>query len=1071
MPAVLKNGRWVFEGEEEEQRLAPQAPIGLTPTQEYDWQQKQQQTQQLQQREAEAAKGGDNRPFWAQDFGQGVSDTGKILANAAVALGTDYLDLAAGVGDVVTQAGSAITGNGWDWNKVMDDSDNPWTQWRRDQFRTETQAGQAVSNLLRIGTGLVALPKFAVKGVALPFKAIGGVDKLGDVATAAKGIGNLFTKLDDLVNAKQAGKVGAGLEAVEKTFVKGTAAQKATSRALRNDWLGLTYADISQGISKAPELQGAADWFDTVKTSTKALTQLSKGTPGAKIRTIGEALAWDTFVAFNVYGEGDSEFDETLGDLAMSSGIPWLQALGKPTATYAEDGGLVRKAKQMMEGVVTGAAFNAALDMARVYQYAKNFKAASPADRAKIVEAMNLGSQEIGDSIGKTLRLQAGPGPAGLLPQEAAEAGRLRALDQLYAQVDQARQQGELEREFMAQRLQQQAVLQARGVPRLPGGPEDLNSPVQNRLAQMEGLASELNEDPLYQEWLLQRVPQEDLLPPSTGENPALQQFTGQGALPEVGGPPQPDDLQEYKAWLEQRARMPEAEMDPRVQQSLRRLEGVGELAPVQQQAPGQVMPTGGIEPVMVQEIRPPSPVVTPDTIRSAFERDAFRAFSQAAELTFEEGPDGVMRSITEKVKQLMPRNRVDAMEYITTFRPAANQYGVIPAADSVWTNFIYERGLAEGWATIDPDTMSVKFNRKTAAELDRGEAGLRQAEALDEAAALKAFQEQFADRVAGIEQQKTDLLGEMDKAAATQEEFNYQQWLAQRDPQNAMSMRSEVQDRLGQMEARDAYDKWEEEQALRNAETDALKAGMDADAIDNFEQMRLQEADLAKLQGQLSDDEVVREMLGTTLDSVEPATVQKAETGRGWEVYDRNGELLGTSRTKAAAQKIADQQARRDRDALLARARQMEADGADEVINTTIGSPIYDSDIVGKIKLTDAQIKAVQGILPKLDSLLDDAWKARRGESAFFNINELGPQKRTFELSQGDMQALQEGIRRAIDDAGDLKGSPKLRALRNLADKLDTEMKLLEPQARAQRFVNDLLTDSNQYIDHGEFC
>lgn len=1027
MPAVLKNGRWVFEGEEEEQRLAPQAPIGLTPTQEYDWQQKQQQTQQLQQREAEAAKGGDNRPFWAQDFGQGVSDTGKILANAAVALGTDYLDLAAGVGDVVTQAGSAITGNGWDWNKVMDDSDNPWTQWRRDQFRTETQAGQAVSNLLRIGTGLVALPKFAVKGVVLPFKAIGGVDKLGDVATAAKGIGNLFTKLDDLVNAKQAGKVGAGLEAVEKTFVKGTAAQKATSRALRNDWLGLTYADISQGISKAPELQGAADWFDTVKTSTKALTQLSKGTPGAKIRTIGEALAWDTFVAFNVYGEGDSEFDETLGDLAMSSGIPWLQALGKPTATYAEDGGLVRKAKQMMEGVVTGAAFNAALDMARVYQYAKNFKAASPADRAKIVEAMNLGSQEIGDSIGKTL-VANGRMQGERLPGQ---------MDALQFQVDNARKAEELKRQFQAQQLQQQAVMAANSqmVP-YSQGPQVFGTPA---APDAQGLNVE------------QLMANQQMV---AGSTEALPGSMPAGLLPEgqvqqLPGAPQPGLLPGG----------PEAK--PPGADPVGLLGAGGGL-------PAVVEP---VQPVMVQEIRPPSPVVTPDTIRSAFERDAFRAFSQAAELTFEEGPDGVMRSITEKVKQLMPRNRVDAMEYITTFRPAANQYGVIPAADSVWTNFIYERGLAEGWATIDPDTMSVKFNRKTAAELDRGEAGLRQAEALDEAAALKAFQEQFADRVAGIEQQKTDLLGEMDKAAATQEEFNYQQWLAQRDPQNAMSMRSEVQDRLGQMEARDAYDKWEEEQALRNAETDALKAGMDADAIDNFEQMRLQEADLAKLQGQLSDDEVVREMLGTTLDSVEPATVQKAETGRGWEVYDRNGELLGTSRTKAAAQKIADQQARRDRDALLARARQMEADGADEVINTTIGSPIYDSDIVGKIKLTDAQIKAVQGILPKLDSLLDDAWKARRGESAFFNINELGPQKRTFELSQGDMQALQEGIRRAIDDAGDLKGSPKLRALRNLADKLDTEMKLLEPQARAQRFVNDLLTDSNQYIDHGEFC
>jgi hypothetical protein len=145
-----------------------------------------------------------------------------------------------------------------------------------------------------------------------------------------------------------------------------------------------------------------------------------------------------------------------------------------------------------------------------------------------------------------------------------------------------------------------------------------------------------------------------------------------------------------------------------------------------------------------------------------------------------------------------------------------------------------------------------------------------------------------------------------------------------------------------------------------------------------------------------------------------------------------------------------------------------MEADATDEMMNVTIGNPVYDSDIVGKVKLTDAQIRAVQGILPSLDGKLDEAWKTRRGESAFFNINELGPQKRTFELSQGDMLALQNGIRDVLQEAGDIKGSPKLRALRNLADKLDTEMKLLEPQARAQRFVDGLVNDTRTTLDNG---
>jgi hypothetical protein len=187
--------------------------------------------------------------------------------------------------------------------------------------------------------------------------------------------------------------------------------------------------------------------------------------------------------------------------------------------------------------------------------------------------------------------------------------------------------------------------------------------------------------------------------------------------------------------------------------------------------------------------------------------------------------------------------------------------------------------------------------------------------------------------------------------------------------------------------------------------------------------------------------------------------------------VIGRDGEPLGTARTKAAADKIAAQQLQRDRQALLSRARQLEADNTDEVIGQQIGAPIYDGNIVGKVELTDAQIKAVQGISPQLDGLLDEAWLKKRGSSAFYNINDLGAQKRTFELEQGDMTALRDALRSAIDSAGALKGSQRLRALKNLSDKLDVQMKLLEPQARAQRFVDDVLASTSQYIEHGEFC
>ena len=980
MAAVYRNGKWIDDAEEEKQQQPLAAPIGLDIAGRNRWEQEQSLQAGIRQGEAAAAAGGDQRPFWATDLGMAASDTGKVLANAVVGLGTDYADLAAGVGDLVVQAGSLATGNGWDWNKVMDDSDNPWTQWRRETFRTESQAGQAISNLTRIGTMMVALPKVGLKGLAMPFKAAGRVGALGEVGEAAKGIGKLFTKLDDLANAKQAGKVGAGLEALEKTFQKKTAASKAAGRALRNDWLGLTYADISRGLEKAPELKGVADWFDNVKTSTKALTQLSKGTPGAKIRSISEALAWDAFAAFNVYGEGDAQFDETLGDWAMSSGMPWLQQVGSLTSTVAEDNGMIRKGKQMLEGVATGVVLSGALDMMRVYRYAKNFKAATPEQRRLIVEAMNLNADEIGESIGKTLiadgRVQGVMQPNGLTG--------------LQEEVFKAREAEQLKADFRAQQVQQQAasqivpfgqspqVFQTPGVPAVDG--QGLN--VEQLLAN-QGMAANAPE----------------ALPPGAEAAGLLPPSQTAGLLP--GGP----------------------EAQPGGAPPAGLLGAGGPPVPV----------TPGLEPVQITDLRPPEPTVTPDTIRSAFQRDAYRAFTQSLELTFEEGPDGVMRSMAEQTRQLMPRTRVDALEYLLKFRPAANEYGVINAADSVWTNFIYDRGLAEGWATIDPDTFSIKFNRKAAAELDRGQAALKQAEALDEAETLARYNSVDIEETFKAAQQENPLEIDAAQTARLAE--------AELDPAKELATR------------------------------DAIKAGIEADGIDNYEELRLSEADAAKLGGAMGDEEVVREMLGTTLDSVDPATVEKAASGRGWVVFDRNGEVLGTARTRGAAQKIADQQAKRDRDALLARARQMEADGTDEVVDTAIGDPIYDSDIVGKIKLTDAQIAAVQGIVPQLDGLLDEAWVARRGKSAFFNINELGPQKRTFELTQGDMRALQDGIRNAMEAAGPLKGSPRLRALRNLADKLDTEMKLIEPQARAERFVNDLTANTSKYIDHGEFC
>ena len=983
--------QWVFDDDNGSSTAVLAPPQGLDYAGEVAWANQQQREDELKSAEMAVQQGGDQRPFFAQNAGQFAGDLGKIAANAVVGLGTDFLDLGAGIADVVRQTASIVATGQIDENvDVFDDSDNPWTQWRRDTFRTETQAGQAISNLVRLGTMITSLPKVAISVPAKALGAVGSVKALGGVAGAATSTSNWLTKLDDLANAKKVSNAATALGQVEKTFQKGSAAQRAAGRAIRNDWLTLTYQDVAKAV---PEVGG---WMDDVRQSAKAWTQLSKGTPGARIRTVGEALAWDAFAAFNVYGEGDAEFDETVGDMLSSTGIPWLQAIGNTTATYAEDSALTRKAKQMLEGLVMAPVLNGIIDQYRVYRYAKNFRTAGDGERRLIVEALNASSQEIGDSIGRTLVSQG----------RVAGVRMPGAMTDLQFQVDQARRSQAAKNQFL-QDVQQAQARQAANSQIVPfeQGPQVFSAPGE------APAAAGLNAEQLLANQQMAANSQE-ALPGAPGPAGMLPEGQAQQLL--AGGP---------------EARPPGAPPAGLLGA------GGGEMLPPP--TPAQVVDLGP---------RPPEVTVTPQTIRNAFERDAYKAFMEAQELTFEEGPDGIMRSMAEleqQVRQLMPRTRVDALEYLNNFRPAANQYGVVPASDSAWMNFLYDRGLNEGWASIDPDTMAVRFNRKAAADLDRGDLVMDQATKLDEAAL-------------------------------------YEEWLWNKELVNGNpQMRPEVQDNLAAKEARDAYDNWEAQQAAMppelkvdqatvSAQEEALRAGQNLSQFDTAEDLRLSAADAQALQGLMDDQTVVREMLGTTLDTVPVPEVRKAEIGRGWEVFDENGELLGRTTTKRQAEQIAQQQLQQNRDAMLARARQMEVDATDEMMNVTIGNPVFDSDIVGKVKLTDAQIRAVQGILPNLDQKLDDAWKMRRGKDAFFNINELGPQKRTFELSQGDMLALQNGIRDVLQEAGDIKGSPKLRALRNLADKLDTEMKLLEPQARAQRFVDGLVDDTRTTLDNG---
>ena len=60
--------------------------------------------------------------------------------------------------------------------------------------------------------------------------------------------------------------------------------------------------------------------MDDVANGVKGTIANVKGMPNnVKIRTVGEALAWDAFVAFNMAGEGNDEFDEGFSNFLVES--------------------------------------------------------------------------------------------------------------------------------------------------------------------------------------------------------------------------------------------------------------------------------------------------------------------------------------------------------------------------------------------------------------------------------------------------------------------------------------------------------------------------------------------------------------------------------------------------------------------------------------------------------------------------------------------------------------------------------------------------------------------------------
>ena len=129
--------------------------------------------------------------------------------------------------------------------------------------------------------------------------------------------------------------------------------------------------------------------------------------------------------------------------------------------------------------------------------------------------------------------------------------------------------------------------------------------------------------------------------------------------------------------------------------------------------------------------MRPPEPTITPQTMRAGFQ--------QYVEARFAEQGGEFIDQLLDTTKRLMPRNRVDAIDLLEQFPLRYNGLGVMEASESVTKNYLIERGLAEGWMSVDSD-LALMYNRKLAFDFDRNEYAVKQASALDEAAEIERY-------------------------------------------------------------------------------------------------------------------------------------------------------------------------------------------------------------------------------------------------------------------------------------------------------------------------------------------
>ena len=852
----------------------------------------------------------EDKPFIS---GKTLTDIPKAAANAIPAFVTDILDLGLAGYDLVSETGKATFDPDYDfnWRNIADDSDNPLTQWRRDTFVPggfDTKAGEITNLGLRLAGDVVGF-KWLLKTpmVANRLRKLGklvGILKTPSTSAAATAI--------------KTGRVAKQLSNV-KTTSRGVA--KAGKIAGKNDYLASTFETISKlrPVSKSEDLTG---WWKRTVVAARVYAK-DKITP----KTIAETIAWDSFAAFNVMGEGDDMMDETIFDAAQEMG------LANPLASDPLDSALWRKVKGFADASLVGIAGGGIVDLIRIKRFKDAIKKADPKERAKLVKAFSEDADEMGRGI------------AGLLPQSGdtttvtkytSQQLQKQQASQIFDRLEDSRREID---EF--ERIQADAIAKTQRALEPPGA-----------------LATQRD---------VQQAPK-GLLPSGVADegDSLTQGALREGRSDQYGIPASmPNPFQDGKGFIAEGSR-----------------------------------------------VRAIEPTISPEGIR-VFSREMLQAgFS----------PQEVKRAITSS----LPRKRVDLIEYMQQGLSVSEE-GVINAADSVWSNYITELGLSEGWARIDPVTAELRFIRSAAASADQSALINKQAEALDELQGL-LFRKQQDEKM----------------QAARLDREQVQPTTTPVDSQQAGQLADAELARTAGREADEALARSGLDPAIQDAEVKTVDASLDAQALQQQEIARMADEVTA-----VNPDSQVRELLGVDPDDIE-LTIEKSPEGRGWVVIDSQGEQLGERfTTKRAAQRKVDAEKKRLKADLQKRAQQVADDQEGTVANFGRRDPARSSNLTGTVELTQPQLRELSNFPSFKESLEKTAGKK-------------------FEFTQEKMSEFITEARTVMAYGVDGR---RARMLKTLIDKFDNSVKLLEPEARRQREIDAMLEETNRYLDHGDFC